>query len=469
MDNVATDPAGVFQTSRLTVLPFGGSRNTSVRSSQSLKSSSTSQMLIEMHVALVSGEYPPRWGGIGSVSFHLAASLARRGHQVTVITRKNRGKRAPRQEGVNVIEVGWAPIPMQFTRSYGKKALKALKTLHRQQRVDVIHLLLPLISWTRKQYKTMIRDVAPIVSTLNGSWLGEREGMKLAAKHREAATWKNPNDLAILLSGGWFSRFERSGILESNLCVAISESTKSEFLSRYRPPVDWRCEVVRWGVDEKVLHPLDRDNEEMQLRHEETRKQYDSADEAALSAEPDTDTPLLLAVGRLVARKGYRLLLRTMPEILEKNPNAKLVIVGRGHMRKTLLKQAKNLGIEKSVYIESSLSFEELAQLYRSADLVIYPSYYEGQGLIPLEAMASGTAVVTVNNGPLPEMVDSSVGSLFILGDSKDLAVKVNDELANPQQRRVKGLAGRDKILDMYTYDHNATVYEKLYEEARVS
>ena len=100
---------------------------------------------------------------------------------------------------------------------------------------------------------------------------------------------------------------------------------------------------------------------------------------------------------------------------------------------------------------------------------MIYPSYYEGQGLIPLEAMASGTAVVTVNNGPLPEMVDSIVGSLFALGDAKDLAMKVNEELDSPQQRRVKGLAGRDKVLDMYTYDHNATVYEKLYEEARVS
>ena len=46
---------------------------------------------------------------------------------------------------------------------------------------------------------------------------------------------------------------------------------------------------------------------------------------------------------------------------------------------------------------------------------------------------------------------------------------KVNEELDKPQQRRVKGLAGRDKVLDMYTYDHNATAYEKLYEEARVS
>ena len=61
---------------------------------------------------------------------------------------------------------------------------------------------------------------------------------------------------------------------------------------------------------------------------------------------------MLLAVGRLVARKGYMTLLRAMPKILEKNPQAKLVIVGRGHMKKSLGKNAKKLGIEKSIFIE---------------------------------------------------------------------------------------------------------------------
>jgi glycosyltransferase involved in cell wall biosynthesis len=421
-----------------------------------------------VHIAMLSGEYPPRWGGMGSVVYHLAGHLAKNGHRVSVITRSNGGKRIPTQPGVEIIEVGWAPIPMQFTRSYGRTALRALEKLHRRSTVDVIHLHLPLISWTKKQYLRAQKNVAPIVSSLHGSWLGERDGMRLAAKHKEAATWKNPNDLAILLSGGWFARFERAGILSSKICVANSNATKEDFLSRYKPEKDWRCEVIHWGVDEAVFYPLDRDDEDSQLNHEKIRIKYGADDEAALSGEPDTKTPLLLAVGRLVARKGNRLLLHSMPHILDKNPQAKLVIVGRGHMRKSLLKQAKKLGIEGAVSIESSLSFDELAQLYRSSDLVVYPSYYEGQGLIPLEAMSSGTAVVTVDHGPLPEMVDSQVGSLFKLGDAEDLAAKVNAELADPQQRRVKGLTGRDKVLDLFTYAKNAADFEKLYEESRI-
>ena len=65
-------------------------------------------------------------------------------------------------------------------------------------------------------------------------------------------------------------------------------------------------------------------------------------------------------------------LLRAMPRILENNPNAKLVIVGRGHMKSSLEKTAKKLGISESIFIQSSLSFEELAQHFRSADLVVY-------------------------------------------------------------------------------------------------
>ena len=110
-------------------------------------------------------------------------------------------------------------------------------------------------------------------------------------------------------------------------------------------------------------------------------------------------------------------------------PNTKLVIVGRGHLKRRLMRLAKSLGVEEDVRIESSLSFAELAQLYRSSDLVVYPSFYEGQGLIPLEAMASGVPVVTVDHGPLPEMVDESVGALFTMGNIESMVSVMREVL----------------------------------------
>ena len=420
--------------------------------------------LFDMHIAIVSGEYPPRWGGIGSVVFHLAGHLVQLGHEVSIITRSHPEK-APSQEGVDVIPVRWAKLPMAFTRSYGKSSIKALKKLHTKKPIDVINAHLPLVSWKRKEFRWLEQNIAPVVSCLHGSWLGEKEGVKRAAAAKESATWKNPNDLAILTTAGWYSRYERAGILESSICVANSQSTLKEFKNWYKPDENFDCEVILWGCDHKVFRPPNNDDEAEQLEHERIRNQYGCGDEASLNYSTDTKTPMLLAVGRLVARKGYMTLLRAMPDILQENPQAKLVIVGRGHMKSSLEKKAKKLGISDSIFIQSSLSFDELAQHFRSADLVVYPSYYEGQGLIPLESLASGTPVATVNQEPLTEMVDSTVGGLFERGKPSDLARCVNEMLSGSDTEQKANL-GRERVLSNYTYEHNASDYEAVFNRA---
>ncbi len=417
-----------------------------------------------MHIAIVSGEYPPRWGGIGSVVFHLAGHFVQLGHEVTIITRSH-SEKTPSQEGVDVIPVRWARLPMAFTRSYGKSALKALKKLHTKKPIDIINAHLPLVSWKRKEFRWLEQNIAPVVSCLHGSWLGEKEGVKRAAAAKESATWKNPNDLAILTTAGWYSKYERAGILESSICVANSQSTLKEFKRWYKPEENFDCEVILWGCDHKVFRPPNIDDEAEQLEHERIRQQYGCGDEEALNYSPQTKTPMLLAVGRLVARKGYMTLLRAMPKILSQNPNAKLVIVGRGHMKSSLEKTAKKLGISQSIFIKSSLSFEQLAQHFRSADLVVYPSYYEGQGLIPLESLASGTPVATVNQEPLTEMIDDTVGGLFKRGNPDDLARCVNQMLASADTSQKANL-GRDRVLSNYTYEHNAADYEAVFKRA---
>ncbi|MDP6905879.1 MAG: glycosyltransferase family 4 protein [Candidatus Thalassarchaeaceae archaeon] len=419
---------------------------------------------------MLSGEYPPRWGGMGSTVFHLSGALVRMGHRVTVITRRDKNaqrnpKIIPEQEGVNVRHVKWLPLPMAFTVSYGKSALRELLRVHEKDPVDAVHVHAPMISWTEKQYSLVKEKVGPVITSLHGSWLGERDGMIRAAKHGESATWKNPNDLAILLSGKHYAKYERAAVRASSICVANSEATKKDFQSRYDPLEGWRCEVVRWGVDTDMFVPLDRDHEDTMLAHEKIRMRYGEPDEKSLAGESDTKTPLILAVGRLVARKGFRTLLKSMPGVLNKHPGAHLVIVGRGHMKRTLERQAKRLGVSASVTIEPGMPFADLAQLFRSADIVAYPSYYEGQGLIPLEAMASGTPVVTVDDGPLPEMVDTTVGGLFNLERQNSLAESINSLLSNPSSRDEMAAKGRRRVLDEYTYSLNAERYAGFYSE----
>tara|TARA_B100001540_G_C15757974_1_gene620265 strand:- start:474 stop:1544 length:1071 start_codon:yes stop_codon:yes gene_type:complete len=352
---------------------------------------------------------------------------------------------------------------MAFTVSYGKWALRELMRIHKKDPFDAVHVHAPMISWKEKQYQMVREHIGPVITSLHGSWLGERDGMTRAAKHGEAAVWKNPNDLAILLTAKHYAKYERAAVRASTVCVANSEATKADFIARYDPPEQWKCEVVRWGVDTDMFVPLDRDHEDTMLAHESIRKRYGEPDENALAGLPNTETPLLLAVGRLVARKGYRTLLKAMPGVLQSFPEAHLVIVGRGHMKRTLERQAKRLGVSNSVTIEPGLPFDELAQLFRSADLVAYPSYYEGQGLIPLEAMASGTPVVTVDDGPLPEMVDQTVGGLFDIDQPDTLSKAIESLLRDYDGRQQMATNGRKRVLDEYTYALNAERYAEFY------
>ena len=391
-----------------------------------------------LHIAMLSAEYPPRWGGMGSTVYHLSAALVELGHRITVITRDGGGK-ALEQQGVNIREVKWLYAPMAFTKSYGKHALADLKKLHSQDPVDVVHLHCPMISWTESQFKECKQNVAPIISSLHGSWLGERDGLRTAAEQKEAAVWANPNDLAILLTAGHYSKYERAAVNGSDVCVANSHATKEDFLERYSPPADWNCQVIHWGVDTEMFHPS--------------------------GEAKDTETNQILAVGRLAARKGYGSLLRAFAQVNQKNPETKLLIVGRGSLKKRLVKQAKRLGISSSVRIDSGMPFDKLAEEFRNADLVVYPSYYEGQGLIPLEAMASGTPVATVNHGPLPEMVDDSVGALFTMADTDSMSSAILGLLDNPEGLVTRGTTGRERVLKNFTFGQNAEDFSQIYSQ----
>ena len=407
-----------------------------------------------MHIAMISGEYPPRWGGMGSTVFHLSSKLAAMGHRITVITRSSKGT-LPNMEGVRIIQVPWLKIPLEFTRSYGKAALKELARLHADEPVDIVHLHCPMASWSSKQFERCRREIAPVVSSMHGTWLGERDGLTLAASFGEPAVWSNPNDIAIRFMAGRYARFEKSAIQNSAVIVPNSRATMSDLESRYDAPSDWDCEVIHWGVDTSMFVPMHLDSEEDAHKKNEIRSKYGLG----------PDTLLLLAVGRLAARKGHGLLLRAFAMSAE-TTDSHLVIIGRGSLWRKLNRLAAKLGISHRVTIESGMGFEQISEMYRASDLLIYPSYYEGQGLIPLEAMSSGTPVVTVDHGPLPEMVDDSVGALFEIGSAESLSQTICSEASSMESLLKKGGEGRKRVLESFTLDGNAEDFLAVYRRA---
>jgi len=144
--------------------------------------------------------------------------------------------------------------------------------------------------------------------------------------------------------------------------------------------------------------------------------------------------PRLLTIGRLVARKGHEVAVRAMPRILALHPEAELRIVGDGPLRPRLEALVRELGVERHVTLPGTIwpSTPVLA----GADLFLFPSLDEPQGLAVLEAFAAGVPVVASRTGGIVEMVEHDVtGVLVEPGNVEALAAAVIGLLSDEGRR----------------------------------
>ncbi len=142
-------------------------------------------------------------------------------------------------------------------------------------------------------------------------------------------------------------------------------------------------------------------------------------------------------VGRLDSIKGLPVLVRAFHLVLKSHRNSKLVFIGPDFgMRNSLLKQAKETGVESKISFIEAMPPEELVSAYRGIDVVAVPSHFEIFGMSALEAMACGTPVVGSNIGGLKEIVEDGVtGFLVPPGNPEILASKLL-VLANTSEKR---------------------------------
>lgn len=133
----------------------------------------------------------------------------------------------------------------------------------------------------------------------------------------------------------------------------------------------------------------------------------------ALKSEYGFEGPMVLALGRIAANKGYDLLIQAMPVVFKRVPDAKLVLmIGHDELSEpereeleALKNLARDLGIAERVVFGGYISDEELPDYYRMADVFALSSRYEPFGMTAVEAMACGTPTVITTEGGLWEQV----------------------------------------------------------------
>lgn len=215
---------------------------------------------------------------------------------------------------------------------------------------------------------------------------------------------------------GWKAR---SAVARADLVVADTEQTKRDLVEFYGAEAG-KIEVVPLGC-----HGIFR----------EPRGQEALDDTARRLALPPR---FLLAVGTIERRKNLEVVIRVLPSL----PGVHLVAVGRATPYLGELQAlARELGVADRVRFLSGTGLADLASLYRLAELVVYPSIFEGFGLPIVEALCSGTAVVTSKGGCFAE-VGGPDSAYADPRDAEEWRATLSALLADPDRRRAMAAAG---------------------------
>jgi glycosyltransferase involved in cell wall biosynthesis len=174
--------------------------------------------------------------------------------------------------------------------------------------------------------------------------------------------------------------------------------------------------------------------------------------------------PVVGIVARLSEEKGHLYLIAAMKSVLSRVPQAQLLIVGNGRMKKELLELTKDLGMEKNIFFLAAV--DDTKQVLAAMDLFVLPSLKEGLGLALMEAMASGLGVIGSDVGGIRSLIqDGHNGLLVRAADIQGLSYAILELLQNPDKARSMGNNARIFIEKNFSQEKMAQETERVYLE----
>jgi starch synthase len=243
---------------------------------------------------------------------------------------------------------------------------------------------------------------------------------------------------------------ERTSADSAAAVVAVSDGMRADILAAYPEIPAERIRVIRNGIDTTEYRP--DPNTDVLERH-----------------GVDLSRPYVIFVGRITRQKGVPVLLRAASALV---PEAQLVLCAGAADTPELGAEVTGLvdGLRASrsgvIWIPEMLPKREVIQLLTHATVFAIPSIYEPLGIVNLEAMACGTAVVGSRTGGIPEVVaDGETGLLVPPGEPGPLAEALNALIRDPGRAAAMGQAGRKRAVAEFGWSAIAAQTVALYAE----
>ncbi len=353
-----------------------------------------------MNILLVSYEYPPLGGGGGVFVRDLVVELEKRA-KVTLLTSWANG--LEREECHGNLRIVRVPVMMRDARataslpsmlSFFPSSLVSGRKLLRQESFDIVHSVFAVPTGPSGLLLARYAKLPHVLSVLGGDLY---DPSKKLSPHRTPG---------LRHAVKWVIHGSDSVVAESNDVAGWART-------HYGAP---EVELVPLSVSRPEFSPIDRDSLPFSL---------------------DSDSVILIAVGRLIPRKNLSTLLDVFATL--DAARARLVLVGEGPELPDLQQQAQRLGIASRVHFAGFVSDIEKFQLLSAADVYVSTALHEGFGIVFLEAMACGLPVVAFDSGGQRDFLDDEFSCLPKLGDGDAMSEDLHRLISDPARRTEMG------------------------------
>jgi glycosyltransferase involved in cell wall biosynthesis len=345
-----------------------------------------------MKIGMFTDTYSPQINGVVTVIKLLQRELANCGHEVFVFAPSH-----PNYKDKEIRVYRFPSIKFAFQDEYRVAGLYQRQAFSVFPHLDIVHSHDPfsmgfLAMWVSKRY--------------NIPHLHHYHTLYTEYRHYIPRPIRPPAKVAEKVSAAF-----------CNLCSCV-----------IAPSQKMKEELIRYGVSKPIFPlPFGIDKSEF-----EGEIKWDVRKELNISGS------LLLHTGRLGAEKNIKFLLRAFKQMTRQREMT-LVITSGGPQKEELEKHADQLGIKDKVVFTGYLEREKLIDLYRQADLFVFASKTETQGIVLLESMAAGTPVVAIGKMGVLDIVKDKETGILVEEDEEEYAKAVLKLLEDPHRLKLMG------------------------------
>lgn len=362
-----------------------------------------------MKITILVGLFPPKWlAGTEIATYNLADHLARRGHEVHVITSHDASlPELSEESGFTIHRITWPKIRFLGIVTFWAKICLKIRTI----KPDILHA------------QSLLCGIPAVVA---------KKSLKIPY-----VVWGQGSDIYL---PDRFTRMTSKSILQNaDAVLALTEDMKQKI----REICDKEISVVPNGIDLE-------------------RFKISSGDKKEGNAKA------VIFIGRLHPVKGVQYLIEAMAIVRQQMPDVKLVIVGDGVERARLEKLAERLNLNDCIQFTGQVPQESIPRLMHQADVFALSSLSESFGIVNLEAMAAGLPIVATNVGGIPDIVEEGVnGYLVNAKNPEEIAERVVILLQDDEMREEISANNREKA-ESYTWDKVTGTVEGIYFECLV-